>query len=222
MMERNRILVLIFMGFFTFGCQRDAAVKSTLVIQAPKSSKISGQATPWPTNRKACFGINVTATDIPAVNSGSCSPPTGIVAGYVEPDQVLEANVPLGKSRKIDLYLYLQPLGQNNPCPSIGPSFSGTYLPNIYLIGSSTADLANQVETVTINADFPGLSQNIAAQLSMPTTCTAGSAPPAGPPGFSVGASAGLATGTGYKLMGRVGGSTGNVLTGTGFKLKVK
>ncbi len=219
-MRRSRILVLISLSVIFFGCQREAPVKSTIVIQAPKSQKVSGQSTPWPSDRKACFGVNVTATDIP-LNYPSCSPTTGIVAGYVEPDQTIEVDVPMGKSRKIDLYLYLQPAGQNNPCPKIGPSFSGTYLSETYLIGSATADLASQTETVTITASFPGLSNNIATQNSMPTTCTATTPPPSGPPGFNVGTAAGVAAGTGYKMLGRIGGN-GTVMTGTGYNLKIK
>lgn len=219
-MRSSRYLILASLCLFLLGCQREAAKKSSLVLRMPKAEKLSGLSTPWPSDRKACFGVNVTSSDI-AANYPSCSPVTGIVKGYVESDQVIEVDVPMGKSRKIDLYLYLQPTGQNNPCPNIGPSFGGTNLTNTYLIGTATADIVNQIETVNITASFPGLSQNIAVNYSLPSTCTASSIPP-GNPGFHISADAGTALGSGYKLKGKIGTQvSGNTLTGTGFKLKV-
>lgn len=220
-MRSSRYLLLVSLCVILWGCQREVQKKSSLVLRMPKAEKLSGLSTPWPTDRKACFAVNVTATDISA-KYPSCSPITGITGGYLEGDQTLEVNVPLGKNRKIDLYLYLQPTGQNNPCPNLGSSFAGNNLSHTYLIGTTTSDIVNPVETVNITATFPGLSQNIAQVNSMPTSCTAGSAPPPGNPNFHVSTSAGTATGTGYKLKSKIGTQvSGNTMTGTGFKLKV-
>lgn len=220
-MRSSRYLLLIGFCLILLACQREAAKKSSIVLRMPNSEKLSGLSTPWPSDRKACFGVNVTATDISS-NYPSCSPKTGIVKGYVESDQVVEVDVPVGKARKIDLYLLLQPSGQNNPCPNIGPNFAGSQLTNTYLIGSTTADIVNQIETVSITASFPGLSANIAQTNAMPSSCTAGSAPSNGNPNFHVGADTGTIVGAGYRIKSRIGTQvSGSALTGTGYRLKV-
>jgi hypothetical protein len=219
-MRSSRHLLLLSFSLVMLGCQREAVKKSSVTLQMPKAEKLSALSS-WPSDRKACFGVNVSAIDIKP-NVSSCSPDTGITGGYVEAGATLEIPVPLGKSRKFDLYLYLQPVGQNNPCPTMGLNLAGANLINTYLIGTATADIS-QDTAVAIDASFPGLSQNIAAANSMPSSCTAGSTPAQSDPNFHVNSGSGIATGSGYILKGKIGASvSGQTLTGTGYKLKVK
>ncbi len=219
-------LLLFTCAMMVAGCQRAKEQNvSSLVLQAPDpllaaKSSVSAMGAP-PSGRKACYGLSITAPDL-ASQTSSCSPQTGIVAGFVEAGGTLEASVPKGTNRKIDLYLFLQAEGENNPCPVMSQNLSGAGLRNTYLLGSvSGISILQEVETVTITANFPGLNAHLAQQLNLPATCLPTSRPISSAPGFSVSAAQGTITGSGMKIIGRVGRATsGSSATATGYKIK--
>lgn len=211
---------------------------SVVSIRAPQSndSSMFQSASPIPSNRKACYGISVSGPGITSVAAQSCSPQTGITAGFVASGGVISASVPRGEGRKIDLYLYLMAEGDNSACFAMGASFIPSQLDKIYLLGSvSNVTLARDSEEVTIFANFPGVSENIAKQLSFPSSCIVAAPSPdpspsdSSPPGngldvrsgFRVSSGAQLSTGSGIKLYGRAGNiQKSQIATGSGILLK--
>lgn len=237
-MERLRIMILIG-AFCALGCQRDmSGGKSSITIRVPEAhNKLSktggvGAMAAMPSNRKACYGINVTGPGIP-INSASCGPQSGILAGFVEPGATVEVSVPKGEGRTIELYAYLQNVGDNLPCPALGASLPAAHLLNTYSVGTATNVAMTAESTVVyIDASFPGVTNHLASTLSLPSTCTAG-ASPTGPnkAGFQVAASAGMSWTQGQtpatapvRLLARVGSNIPKVQlqSGSGVKLKVK
>jgi hypothetical protein len=180
-----------------------------------------------PANRKACYAVNISATDIVGTPASTCSPKTGIVKGFVEAGQTIDVLVPKGAGRKIELYLFLGEEGASAPCPVMNPVLTPAQLLNTYLVGTAS-DIAVQGETQTveITASFPGVTNYLAQTLSMPATCTAGSviAPGANPKGLYLTSGMTTAAGTTMKLKARIGSisGSGQVLTGSGHKLIVK
>lgn len=173
-----------------------------------------------PANRRACFGINILADDIPSLAGSTCSPKTGIVAGFVESGGTIQVEVPRGENRTFELYLYLMADGETAACPTMGKVFAAADLPKLYNLGStSNVAIRNAVEDVTITASFPGLSQTVATTNSMPASCGAIAAPSA-PANQRVSTAAGVAVGGGIKLVGRIGDVKGTTLTGGGVRLK--
>jgi len=160
------------------------------------------------------------ADDIPSLAGSSCSPKTGIVAGFVESGGTIQVEVPRGENRTFELFLYLMADGETTACPPMGKVFAAADLSKIYSLGK-TANVAirNAVEDVTITADFPGVSQTIATTNSMPPSCGA-VALPTTPPRQRISSASGIATGGGMKLTGRVGDVKGTTLTGGGVRLK--
>lgn len=217
---------LIFLSILMFGCSRPLTGDlSKISIQLPSEQHLGkvGALSALPANRKACFGINVTGQGIPSDAANSCSPNTGVLAGFVEPGQVIEAKVPKGPSRTIRLYVFLQEVGQNIACPTFAKTLTPTQLLNTYLVGTKeNIDLEAPEVTVSITMSFPGLSQNLAQQMSLPNTCTSGSSQTS-LLGFGVTTSAGSSAGTGVKLKAKIGTTKdGQTLTGTGVKLYVR
>lgn len=208
-------LFLIFIAFMTTGCIRTPNKKSNIIIKP--SNQVSSLAS-LPAGQKACFGVSVTGPGIFNTPVNTCQPTLGVISGFVEQGQSIEAMVPSGPARNVDLYLYLKDTGDITPCPKMGSSFSQTDLNHLYLVGSATnLNLQNQTESVTITMNFPGAGSTIA--LAMPGSCTA-SLPN---PGYKILSGSTLATGTGYKLLGHAGHTLNNVvLTGTGYQLYIK
>lgn len=208
------------------GCSRQPAAnknKSILAIKAPQSKV--GSLAAMPAGRKACYGVSVSGPGITFNPALSCSPSTGIVAGFVESGQNIEvSDVPQGAGRKIDLYLFLQLTGEDNPCPQMGAYFSASQLPQVYHLGSvDNVTLDQEVQQVEITAVFPGETQNLAVQQTLPSSCLASTTPSAPIPGFNISAGSGVATGTGLKLFGRIGKPYAKgVATGGGFVLKAQ
>lgn len=198
---------------------------STITIQAPKlsqSAKLGVGAYTLPANRKACYGVNITASDIDSYAT-SCLSNIGIVAGFVEPGGTLEASVPMGSERKIQLILYLQAVGENGPCPVMGQIISSNNFSNTYVVGTASGlNLKNDVEKVAITTSFPGEANNIAKQLSLPASCIPGNPINMGR-AASVLAAQGTIKNATYRLTGNVGrafaASTDS--TGAGYKIKV-
>lgn len=174
-----------------------------------------------PANRRACFGINVIADDIPAIGT-ECSPKMGIVAGFVESGGTIQVEVPRGENRTFELYLYLLPDGETMSCPTMGKTFAAADLPKLYNLGSTpNIAIRNAVEEVTITASFPGLTQSLLATNSLPSSCGAVAAPST-PPKQRTSAASGVAIGGSIKLIGRVGDVKGTALTGGGIRLKTQ
>ncbi len=218
-----KFISLLCLGFLISSCNRPQAEddeRSVISIQAPQS-KI-GSLSVIPSTRKACFGVNISAADIEAPKKKECSPGLSLFAGFVEAGANLELEVPRGSGRKIDLYLYLQKSGENNPCPQMSTYFSQSDLGQLYFLGSTeNISLTKSVETVTITANFPGESQNLFQQLSLPASCVTSTSPSSNNSGARIFVGSGVSVGSGMKLYGRVG-STYHVqeLTGSGIKLK--
>jgi|FLYM01.1.fsa_nt_gi hypothetical protein len=221
-MGRLRITYFI-LSVFLLGCDRPINEgHSKITISAPE--KLASQSlSSLPANRKACFGVNVTGPGITPQPGNSCSPTSGVLAGFVELGKVIEASVPKGINRKIELFVFLQAENQNLPCPKLLSSLSATQLLNTYLV-AKVENLEINAPTVSVDMtmQFPGEAQHLAAQLSLPATCTA-LAGSNNPPGFGVTSARASASAAGINLHGRVGTVRDNqVLTGSGVKLYVR
>lgn len=209
-MERLLILT-IFLSVGAVGCQRKSADdRTTISIQAPQAENRQfktggiGALSVMPSDRKACYGVNVTGTGIPTQQGSSCSPVSGVLGGFVEPGGNIEVEVPKGSGRKIELYAYLQGPGENVACPQLVPTLSTAQLQHTYLIGTANdIDANSDVVTVNITASFPGLNTNLAQQLSLPATC----APVIveNPPHSRISNGRQIASSAGYKLIGNIG-----------------
>jgi len=223
-------------AFVTAGCKRSPVDGSSSVIriQAPHSfgkgvnQSLSGG---MPTDRKACYGVIVNGSGIAVATANSCSLTSGIVAGFAEPGAQLAVEVPKGPSRTIDLYAFLQDVGQDLPCSTFSASLSATQLLKTYKIGSATnINMFDNEVVVEITASFPGLSQNIAVQNSMSVSCTNIAGGSVAKPPFHVSAGAGLAIqqgqtlATGYSIKARLGmgAPTRETSSVSGYKIKVK
>ena len=220
----REILIMGFLLVLVAGCSRkEKNTKSTVSIRAPSANKV-GAMSAMPSNRKACYGVSINGPGITNLPATSCSPETGIVVGFVEAGALIEAEVPQGSNREIKLFVFLQNVGEDNPCPEMGASFSSAQLSQIYMVGSAAnLTLESEVQTVEIVASFPGESQNIAVTSSMPSTCTAGTPASNGLRGFKISTASQVVTGTGIKMMGRVGRPELAIESvGGGIKLKVK
>lgn len=211
---------------FVMACSRPSGEKSYLRIQAPNSQSLAKSGlnafSNIPSNRKACYGVNVTASDI-TIESSACTPKMGIVAGFVEENEIIQVEVPRGTKRKIDLYLHLMPPGQSGPCPKLNTKLENIVISSTFLMGSAVdVDLNQDIQTVSIDMDFPGLSAHIGQQLALPSTCQGNSAPERRS-GFHLSTSQGIATGGSIRMHGRIGRPTpGTTATGGSIKLNGK
>lgn len=224
-MARWRILVLTLGIALSFGCSRQAADNgnsSRILIQAPGGHGKVG-ALSFPVNRKACYGINVTGNGIEGAAGTTCSPSTGVIAGFVEPGQQISAAVPQGSDRTLELYVYLLPENDSSSCPGMSPAFSATQLLNIYRVAKVEGLSLNKPEQVIeLTAVFPGVNNHLAATFSMPATCTAAALPGNGsnPYNFHVSTGMTMATGGTYKMQGRAHGSApAQTASGGAYKL---
>lgn len=219
-----RLLVLILSLAFATGCSRSVPENSfsSVSIQVPKGLNKIGSLAAMPPNQKACYGVNVSGPGIPSSRGNTCSPYTGIVGGFAEPGAVLETSVPKGRDRKIELLAYLQPVGQNLPCPKLGKSMSATQATSTFVVGTVyNVDMSSDITVVEITADFPGLTNHIAQQQSLPLTC--GPNDGQNRPGFHV--SGGMATASDgvYRMISRTGRPAGQqTASGGGFRMVTK
>jgi hypothetical protein len=187
------------------------------VIHAPQEK---ASALSLPANRVACWGANITGEGVRGAGVSTCSPATGVVAGYKASGEEISAEVAKGSARKIDLYLYLLPAGGTAACPPMAAVLPRAQLADTYLVGSAIADFVNDTTVVEITAVFPGLTQNLAVTSSMPAACTAG----AGPTRHAhISAAMQTVSGTGYVLKARAATIPAGIeLAGPGYKLRVK
>jgi hypothetical protein len=198
--------------FIMLGCQRSPSnVHSKMSIRVPDAANRLnktggvGAMSAMPSDRKVCYGVNVTGLGVTGTPATNCSPATGLLGGFVDAGGSIEMQVTRGSKRTVELYAYLESPGQNSPCPkAIGP-LPATDLAQIYKVGAAyNVDMSADETTVEILAEFPGLPNNIAQELALPAVCTATSGG-AVAPGFHVSAGHQTATGTGIKMIGNVG-----------------
>lgn len=215
------IVILVCLVMVT-ACNRKPGKTASISIQLSDSSQKAAAQGAYTGNRKACYGINITGPGITS-SSAQCSPATGIIAGFVTTGGTLEASVPYGSNRKFELYLFLQKDGENNPCPQLGSAFSKDQLLQTYLVGTAeNINIDQPTLNLSITENFPGLTNNLAVNYSLPASCTKGPTYPS-TPGFRSNLGSGVATGTGIRLIGHVGRvDSAQELTGTGIKLRAR
>jgi hypothetical protein len=209
-LEVFRFWLMLISIIFISACTRAGKdSSSSLVIKTPTRQQLASKSglqamAALPTDRKLCYGVSIKGVGIPGFAGNQCAPETGVVAGFIEEGGAIEALVPRGENRTIELYVYLMPQGSTNPCPAMGANLQGPTLSSTYLIGSKTGvNLLNDVETVEILVDFPGIANSVASQLNTPASCIPGS-PPSNSQ-FHVSAAAGTAAAGTYKLRARIG-----------------
>ncbi len=120
-----------------------------------------------PVGKKACYGVKVSAPDIKgALNS--CNAVFGQYVGFKPEGQSLTIDVQKGENRNFSLIAYLA--DENENCPNWDSNFSASFalLQNTYVVGTTSAvSLKSNDETVTINYEFPGISNNMAVQENL-------------------------------------------------------
>lgn len=228
----RHFFILILCWLCAIACSRPLNKDSSrLSIRAPGHPGQLGKAeagslSTIPTNRKACYGVSVSGQGIPGTAGTTCSPKSGVVAGFVEPNGLLELNVPQGTGRKVDLYLFLMKPGETGPCPQMAGAFSAAQLLQTYFMGDApNVSLSKEVEVVTIKATFPGVNNYLARQNELPASCTAGVPQIPNPSGFHVSSSYQVSTdgANTIQLKGRVGmPNSGTTLSNAEYILKVK
>lgn len=218
----GRSIVAMLAACTMFSCTKKAETTTSVIalkvpsLQSQKNNV--GTLSTIPTDRKACWGVNIIASDMPTTPATTCSPKTGVTAGYVADGGMISVDVPRGEARMFELYMYLQDAGSTQGCPTFGKKFSASDLTHVYFMGSTTVAIRNPVEDITLVASFPGLNQTIASLNTYPATCTAVT-PPAGVPGLHVSNGAGTAVGGGIRLSGTVGKTAGPALIGGGMRM---
>lgn len=221
---KNLFFVFI---IFVAGCTRATKPNlSKLSIQTPRDAFSSEKGSlqtmgTFPSGRKACYAVNITAGDIPAVTSASCSFPMGLTAGFVEEGQTIQLEVPRGENRKIELYAFLYPTGDNSSCPEFVKTLTPQQMASTYRVAvTGNVSMVEPEVTVEMQMDFPGVAQNISQQLGLPAGCATPQVNRLN--GFTVSSSKATATGGAIVMHGRVGRVTNApVLTGTGIQLRV-
>lgn len=151
-----RTLAVFLIAVALVGCTRLES-KSKVSIQMPDRAALQRsikKQVALPTDKKICFGINVTGSGIPTTPGISCGG-TGLYAGFVgENETLVVGEVPRGE-QKFELLVYLQNL--SDPCPQfdLGTMSTDANKARLFSSGTSTATISGDT-TVTINVDFPG------------------------------------------------------------------
>lgn len=213
------IWLIILMCTLASCSARKLTGSSRVVMTAPRKMTMS-----LPSGRQACYGVSVRGPGIVARSANSCSPPTGVVTGFVKSGEQLELDIPKGEGRIFDILLFLMPYGDTGPCPTFNGALANSQLSATYLVGTTSVDLVQDSTDVVIQTAFPGLARNIAYQTDMSATCKAYARPdmPPTPYAISAGGTQRL-TGTGYTVQGQVGlPHQRPVLSGAGYKVIVR
>lgn len=167
------ILSAVFMVFLA-GCTRPSNKGRGLVRIDTRSLSSSGALSAPPQGFKVCYGVNVTAADIPSTPR-SCGMPLGKFAGFVESGGVLSVDVPRGVNRVVTVYAYLTPDSQVS-CPTFSPDCQGALACSTYKVAATAnVDTTEPEVEVTVTADFPALTDNM-VKIEAPTSalCTGG------------------------------------------------
>lgn len=142
--------------------------KRSLVIDTKQFSKSVSVLNTFPADKKRCWGVDVSATDIATQPENLCRPKLGIAEGYKAEGEALEVIVPKGTERSIRIVASLVDLGA--ACPSVKDLNDYS---NSYLIYETTMDLTESETSIDLIPTFPGTSNNIKDQLGLQTTdCT--------------------------------------------------
>lgn len=206
--------------------QKDKLIKAKKnQKQNQKQNQLTSLAA-LPTDRKLCYGVSISGPGIDKTAASQCSPELSATAGFVEAGELMEVLIPKGEGRRIELFLFAQKVGENNPCPQMGSVLPPTRLKQVYLLGKVEGlRLLKDTEEVEIPVAFSGIEQNIAQSLALPPSCLTIQEPIGNEnhKRFGIYTSSQKSSGAGYKLYGVVGKPTdSNVLSGGGFKLIVK
>jgi len=182
MIRRNVYwLIIVMASALSVACTRGDKKDSTKIrISAPQGKL--GALVAVPGDRKPCFAVNVTAEDITGYAGDSCSPATGVLAGFAESGAPIQAIVRSGSKRNVALLMLLKASGDTSACPVLGTKIEAADLEHTYLIGEATnLSLSGPSQEVTIDAVFPGVEQNLAVQLGYSPSCIPGPVAPATP-----------------------------------------
>lgn len=95
-----------------------------------------------------------------------------LFAGFVPVNSDISLAVPSGTGRSIQIFLYLPPLGTST-CPTVGSSSDAGKLDftNVYLVGQQNGIDTTSNREVTVDAAFPGMSNNVTTQQGLAVTC---------------------------------------------------
>jgi hypothetical protein len=125
-----------------------------------------------------CFTVNVKGglgtsgvADIVTTPATTCKVERGILANQsvAAPGTLTVDAVPVGTGRIFEVYGFLRN-STSDACPATSPDWSWPILKTYYL-GSSTADLSKDVESVSINFTLPPNTQNLAVVKNWPAAC---------------------------------------------------
>ncbi len=202
----------------------------SLTIAAPSTkplnSKMGTLEKQLPTDRKICYAVSVSGPGIEKSAANPCSPELSMTAGFVEPGKLIEVLVPKGDGRRIELYMFLQKVGENTSCPFMASPLPPVLLKQTYLLGKvEGVSLQKDSEEIEVPFSFSGLDQNIVQTLNLPQSCLPIQDPIAGENGkrFGIYTGAQKSSGGGYKLYGIVGKPTeSKTASGGGFRIIAK
>lgn len=171
-----KYVIIIFNLCLLISCTRTASnnSKSTLKFDFSKVQyKNSVLASSFPEATEICYGVNVTAQDIPS-RSLSCGPTLGLTAGFVPSGSEVSLDVPSGENRNVDLYMYLPKTGQG--CPSTESSKIDTT--NLFKVSSKSNVALNSTEVILeMPVAFPGYDHSVFDDMNLPSSCMEGQTP---------------------------------------------
>jgi surface protein len=158
------IILLGFISFFVACTPKKQKGPATITIQ----SKSLLQASSFPNAGLICFGVNISADDIPVEVNNSCNPKLSTYTGFVSLDNDLVLEVERGENRKIELFAFVSgPANATTSCPTWDGSIDYR---RVFSVGETTIDLLEKENVVEIVTNFPGASNNLYDQLSL-TAC---------------------------------------------------
>lgn len=153
------------------GCNRPLSEMAQVSIKTPSLSGPGAgngaQSLELPTNKKVCFGVNVTGPGITDKASGTatCAPKFGIVSGFVAEGTELIVIVPTGTDRKFELMVYLADVGA--ACPTYGDEFiTGSQATKIFMSGTTSGVTLTNDDPVKVTLDFPGGAKPLARSIA--------------------------------------------------------
>lgn len=172
------------------------------VSQLHGNERVESLSTTYDFSR-ACFAVNVTASDIPTRVNSTCDVPTGIFVGFVKPGATLTLSVPNGSARKLEIIAFKRS-SSADPCPENRANLAGLGLSRLARVGLVSSFDALQPE-VTLDVTLSSPTGTLASQYAMPVSC----APKVAPSLFSANFTSGRAvqSGTKYKAVSSVSGA---------------
>lgn len=150
-----------------------------LTLRIPDSKhllqKANSATSLLPSNRKACFAVNVTGPGITMGEDNVCSFTSGIVSGFAESNSTIQLTVPKGANRKVEVFLYLSE-NTEDACPKASAALVASQIRNVFLVGTANGvDTMNDQTQVEITVQFPGTNNHLAQTLGLPSSCSAAS-----------------------------------------------